>query len=175
MTIRNEGMCIAPWLISMLLASVLTLDMQDTKMRPRGGRFYRPPRAAPLSLKPDEHFQPQRWLKLAGPGGHWLGLDVHSSQHRHCVWCHSSSFGTPRGRTVIFGTLAKLPLCYTPPMLAAAAGERGCRAIAHAACLLPAGEPCRCTHRCNWSAVRVGTYSYLLVPCRTWYSTTCTQ
>ena len=79
MTIRNEGMCIAPWLISMLLASVLPLDMPDTKMRPRGGRFYRPPTAAPLSLKPDGHFQPLWWLKLAGPGGHWLGLDVPST------------------------------------------------------------------------------------------------
>ena len=79
MTIRNEGMSIAPWLISMLLASVLPLDMPDTKMRPRGGRFYRPPTAAPLSLKPDGHFQPLWWLKLAGPGGHWLGLDVPST------------------------------------------------------------------------------------------------
>ena len=35
MMIRNEGMCIALWLISMLLASVLPLDMPDTKMRPR--------------------------------------------------------------------------------------------------------------------------------------------
>ena len=79
MTIRNEGMCIAPWLISMLLASVLPLDMPDTKMRPRGGRFYRPPAAAPLSLKPDGHFQPLWWLNLAGTGGHWLGLDVTST------------------------------------------------------------------------------------------------
>ena len=71
MTIRNEGMCIAPWLISILLASVLPLDMPDTKMRPRGGRFYRPPTAAPLSLKPDGHFQPLWWLNLAGgTGGH---------------------------------------------------------------------------------------------------------
>ena len=37
------------------------------------------PTAAPLSLKPDEQFQPQRWLKLAGLGGHWLGLDVPST------------------------------------------------------------------------------------------------
>ena len=79
MTIRNEGMCIAPWLISILLASVLPLAMPDTRMRPRGGRFYRPPTAAPLSLKPDGHFQPLWWLKLAGPGGHWLGLDVPST------------------------------------------------------------------------------------------------
>ena len=57
MTIRNEGMCIAPWLISMLLASVLPLVMPDTKMRPRGG----PPTAAPLSLKPDGHFHRPLW------------------------------------------------------------------------------------------------------------------
>ena len=39
----------------------------------------RPPTAAPLSLKPDGHFQPLWWLNLAGPGGHWLGIDVHST------------------------------------------------------------------------------------------------
>ena len=66
MTIRNEGMCIAPWLISMLLASVLPLDMPDTKMRPRRGRFYRPPTAAPLSLKPDGHFQQKHFHPVPG-------------------------------------------------------------------------------------------------------------
>ena len=64
----------------LLASSVLPLVMPDTKMRPRGGRFYRPPTAAPLSLKqPDGHFQPLWWLKLAGPGGHaahWLGLEL---------------------------------------------------------------------------------------------------
>ena len=107
MTIRNEGVCIAPWLISMLLASVLPLDMLDTKMRPRGGRFYRPPTAAPLSLKPDGHFQPLWWLKLAGPGGHWLGLDVPSTG----TVCGAIGDATGGGRMGSFGTLAKLPLC----------------------------------------------------------------
>jgi hypothetical protein len=78
---------------SMLLASVVDIGMPDTKMRPRGDRFYRPPAAAPLSLKPDGHFQPPRWLKLVGPGGHRLGLDVPRAQHRHCVWCHCRRHG----------------------------------------------------------------------------------
>ena len=76
MTIRNEGVRIAPWLRSMLLASVLNIGMPDARMRPRGDRFYRPPAAAPLSLKPDGHFQPPQWLKLVGPGCHWLGLEL---------------------------------------------------------------------------------------------------
>ena len=63
----------------MLLASVLNLGMPDARMRPRADRLYRSPAAAPLSLKPDGHFQPLWWLKLAGPGGHWLGLDVPST------------------------------------------------------------------------------------------------
>ena len=79
MTIRNEGVRIAPWLRSMLLASMLNIGMPDARMRPRGDRFYRPPAAAPLSLKPDGHFQPPQWLKLVGPGCHWLGLDVPST------------------------------------------------------------------------------------------------
>ena len=103
MTIRNEGMSIAPWLISMLLASVLPLGMPDTKMRPRGGRFYRPPTAAPLSLKPDGHFQPLWWLKLAGPGGHWLSLDVPST---------GTVCGAIGDATGTHGELWKLPLCY---------------------------------------------------------------
>ena len=37
------------------------------------------PRLCALSLKPGGHFQPLWWLKLAGPGGHWLGLDVPST------------------------------------------------------------------------------------------------
>ena len=91
----------------MLLASVLPLDMPDTKMRPRGGRFYRPPTAAPLSLKPDGHFQPLWWLNLAGPGSHWLGLDVPSTG----TACGAIG-QAPRRRMVIFGKLAKLLLCY---------------------------------------------------------------
>jgi len=77
--IRNEGVRIAPWLRSMLLASVLNLGMPDARTRPRGDRFYRPPAAAPLSLQPNGHFQPPQWLKLVGPGCHWLGLDVPST------------------------------------------------------------------------------------------------
>ena len=96
MTIRNEGMCIAPWLISMLLASVLPLVMPDTKMRPRGG----PPTAAPLSLKPDGHFQPlcmvaevdgRPWRPLAWP---------RRAQYRHCVWCHWRRNGDAWGALV---------------------------------------------------------------------------
>ena len=102
MMIRNEGMCIAPWLISMLLASVLPLVMPDTKMRPRGGRFYRPPTAAPLRLKPDEHFQPLWWLKLAGPGGHWLAAWPRRAQYRHCVWLACGAIG---GATETHGDL----------------------------------------------------------------------
>ena len=40
----------------MLLASVVHLGMPDARMLPRGDRLYRPPAAAPLSLKPDGHF-----------------------------------------------------------------------------------------------------------------------
>ncbi len=76
---RRQGVRIALCNESMLLASVVDIGMPDTKMRPRGDRFYRPPAAAPLSLKPDGHFQPPRWLKLVGPGGHRLGLDVPST------------------------------------------------------------------------------------------------
>ena len=89
MTIRNEGVRIASWLRSMLLASVFNIGMPDARMRPRGDRFYRPPAAAPLSLKPDGHFQPPQWLKLqllvrsqplVGPGScHWLDPDVPST------------------------------------------------------------------------------------------------
>ena len=94
MTIRNEGVRIAPWLRSMLLASMLNIGMPDARMRPRGDRFYRPPAAAPLSLKPDGHFQPPQWLKLVGPGCHWLGLDVPSTGTA-CgqLWCHCRRHG----------------------------------------------------------------------------------
>ena len=78
-TIQNEGLHIAAWLRSMLLVAVLHLGMPDARMRPRGDRLYRSPAAAPLSLKPDGHFQPAQWLKLVGPGGHRLGLDVPST------------------------------------------------------------------------------------------------
>ena len=74
MMIRNEGVRIAPWLRSMLLASVLNLGMPDARMRPRGDRFYRPPAAAPLSLQPNGHFEcpavaeaRRSWLPLAWP------------------------------------------------------------------------------------------------------------
>ena len=77
--IRNEVLHIAPWLTPMLLAPVLHLGMPNARMRPRGDRLYRSPAAAPLSLKPDGHFQPAQWLNLAGPGGHWLDLDVPST------------------------------------------------------------------------------------------------
>ena len=42
MTIRNKGVRIAPWhrVRPILLASVLPLGMPDTRMRPRGVRFY---------------------------------------------------------------------------------------------------------------------------------------
>ena len=78
---RRQGVRIALCNESMLLASVVDIGMPDTKMRPRGDRFYRPPAAAPLSLKPDGHFQPPRWLKLVSvlAGGHRLGLDVSST------------------------------------------------------------------------------------------------
>ena len=98
----------------MLLAPVLPLVMPDTKMRPRGGRFYRPPTAAPLSLKPDGHFQPQRWLKLAGPGGHWLGLDVPSTQPSTGTACGviRDATGTHGDLWYIREVTAMLPLCY---------------------------------------------------------------
>ena len=69
----------------------------------------RPPTAAPLSLKPDGHFQSLWWLNLAGPGGHWLGIDV----HRTGTVCGAigDATGTHDG-VGSFGTLAKLPLCY---------------------------------------------------------------
>ena len=65
--------------IAYLPASVVHAGIADTNRWPREDRFYRPPTAAPLSLKPDGHFQPLWWLKSAGPGGHWLGLDVPST------------------------------------------------------------------------------------------------
>ena len=79
MTIWNEDVHIVPWLRSMLLASVLHLGMPDARMRPRADRLYRSPAAAPLSLKPDGHFQPAQWLNLAGHCSHWLGPDVLST------------------------------------------------------------------------------------------------
>ena len=78
--IRNEGVRIAPWLRSMLLASVLNLGMPDARMRPRGDRFYRPPRGRAFE-------SPAQWALSAtivaeaevGTGCHWLGLDVPST------------------------------------------------------------------------------------------------
>ena len=110
MTIRNEG------IVHCSLAHIHATSIRapssalDVKMRPRGGRFYRPPTAAPLSLKPDGHFQPLWWLKLAGPCGHWLGLDVPSTG-TVCGGCHWRRNGE-WGRMGSFGTVAKLPLCY---------------------------------------------------------------
>ena len=111
MTIRNEGVRIAPWLRSMLLASMLNIGMPDARMRPRGYRFYRPRAAAPLSLQSQA-----RWAlsaaTVAEAGRSWLPLAWHRhAEHRHCVWCHCRRHGR-RGCMLIFGKLAKLPLCY---------------------------------------------------------------
>ena len=43
----DQGVCIAPWRRSMLLASVFHAGMADTRKWPREDRFYRPPAATP--------------------------------------------------------------------------------------------------------------------------------
>ena len=55
---RKQGVRIALCHESMLLASVVDTGMPDTSMRPRGGRYYRPPAATAVSLSPDGHFPP---------------------------------------------------------------------------------------------------------------------
>ena len=98
MMIRNEGVRIAPWLRSMLLASVLNLGMPDARMRPRGDRFYRPPAAAPLSLQPNGHLSA---TIVAEAGRHWLPLAwPRRAQHRYCVWCHCRRHGDAWGALV---------------------------------------------------------------------------
>ena len=98
----------------MLLASVIPVDILDTKVRPRGWRsvlaFYRPPAATPLSLS-----LAQWALSFSHHGGQtlsilgWLLAWPRRAQYWHCVWCHWRRHA--RGRsTMIFGKLAKLPL-----------------------------------------------------------------
>ena len=71
----------------MLSVAVVYVGMSDARMRPRGDRFYRPPAAAPLSLKPDGHFQPPQWLKSVDTGGLWFVVDVYITYTAHsAVW-----------------------------------------------------------------------------------------
>ena len=55
---RKQGVRIELCHESMLLASAVDIRMPDTSMRPRGGRYYRPPAATAVSLSPDGHFPP---------------------------------------------------------------------------------------------------------------------
>ena len=80
MTIRNEGMSVVTYVhCSLAHIHATSIRAPSSHVGHKNAAARRPPTAAPLSLKPDGHFQPLWWLKLAGPGGHWLGLDVPSS------------------------------------------------------------------------------------------------